>query len=232
MNPVVAILLTTFEEEGKSDRTNAALRTIRGIKQNLIYDQVLWYISDDASPTVHTQAIVNEIGPSYQIHLYNSMGRNVGHGMNHCLKHLWEMGIELTMILEDDWELVHPLNFHHHVNLLTNHADIGMIRMGYLSAGIKAELIARENKLWWKIENNGYQYQYAGHASLRHKRFHDTVGMFSEGLRAGENELDFCAKFNAAKDPPAIVWDAEYGQMGAFAHIGGVSVADKPVRFK
>lgn len=230
MNPVVAILLTTFEEQGHSFRTNTAIRTIQGIKQHLHYDQVLWYVSDDGSPKEHVDAVLAEIGPNYRIYLYNSAGKNVGHGMNYCLQQLWEMGIDLTMILEDDWELNRPLELMPYVNLLMNHTDIGMIRMGYLSAGIEADLISREDRLWWKFRQNGYQYQYAGHASLRHRRFHDAVGMFSDGYRAGQNELDFCAKYNAASNPPGIVWPAEYGQWGPFSHIGGISMADKPVR--
>lgn len=221
--PPIWVLLTTYQ------RTDIALQTIRGIKKNLQYANIGWVITDDSTGGDHLQRLKDEIGTTYSMVTYdNEKHLGVGHNMNHGLRKIWEMGADLTLVLEDDWLLEKPFDPTNAVNLLMNNADIGMVRWGYLSAGLNADVISRENHLWLKFNANNYQYIYAGHASLRHKRLHQSAGMFTEGLRPGANELDFCGKYNS-KPNPAIVWDMDYGHIGPFAHIGSESLADVPV---
>lgn len=218
------ILLTTYT------RTDIAIKTIRGIKDNFQYSNIGWCITDDSTGGEHIQKLKNEIGGSYSIVVYdNEKHLGVGHNMNWGLRKIWEMGADLVLRLEDDWLLEKPFDPTSCVNLLMNNADMGMIRLGYLSYGLQADLISREDRLWWAFRNTGYTYTYAGHAALVHKRFHQAVGMYSEGLRPGDNELDFCAKFNATVNAPKIVWPADYGNIGPFIHIGAESLADIPV---
>lgn len=219
MNPIICILLTTYR------RTDVALKTIQGIKQYLQWDQVYWYISDDGTPEPnHVKQLIDKIGSNYRIEVYNSNRRGVGHGMNHCLWRIFDE-TPLCIIAEDDWQLTQPLDIRPYVELLMNHEDIGYCRMGYLSAGPKTEIISAENKLWLRFQPSNYQYNYAGHAGLRHHRLHQKVGYFSEGLSPGQNELDFCSRYNATPDAPAIVWNLDYGHQGAFHHIGGDSLS-------
>lgn len=228
--PAVYVLITTYHDS-RFPRNETALRTIQAVKKNLRYENYGFYISDDGSTDpAHVESLVAEASENKPYYLYNGQRRGVGHGMNYCMRHLFSMGVELVMILEDDWELTRPLDLNPYVNLLMNNDYIGMIRMGYMSAGLSAEMISAEGHLWWKFYRGNYQYTYAGHASLRHRRLHDAVGLFSEPadriLSPGQNELDFCYKYNTALTAPSIVWPAEYGQWGPFAHIGSVSLAD------
>lgn len=219
--PPIWILLTTFQ------RTECAIKTVRAVKQNLLWPNIGFVVTDDTSDGDHLDRIMEEIGGTYAVHRYdNAAHKGVGHNMNYGLRKIWEFGAELTMILEDDWELVNPFDPTPHVRLLMNHSDIGMIRLGYLSVGLAGELISREDHLWMQLQRNGNQYVYAGHASLRHLRFHQRVGMFTEGLRPGANELDFGGRYNKIPNPPAIVWDMDYGRIGPFHHIGSESLAD------
>lgn len=221
VNPPVYVLLTTY------NRTSTALKTIQAIKENLKYDNYGFMISDDGSEDPdHISQLLEEIHGFVPCYLYNGERKGVGHGMNYCMQYLWALGVNHIMMVEDDWLLTKPLYLQAYVNLLSNYPDIGMIRFGYLSAGLSGNLISAENKLWWKFSKNDYQYIYTGHASIRHKRLHDFCGLFSEGLSPGQNELDFCAKYNSTVNAPAIVWDAEYGMFGPFDHIGGTSLAD------
>lgn len=217
------ILLTTYK------RTETAIKTIQGVKENFIWPNIGWMISDDGTGGNHVQRLRDEIGGSYAIETYDSARKGVGHGMNYSLRRIWEMGADLVLRLEDDWFLEKSFDPADCVNLLMNNADIGMVRLGYLSYGLQADLISREEKLWWAFRNTGYTYTYAGHAALVHKRFHQVVGMYAEGLRPGDNELDFCGKFNAKPNAPKIVWPAKYGNIGPFVHIGSESLADIPV---
>lgn len=217
------ILMTTYK------RTEVAVKTIQGIKQNFQWPNIGWVVTDDGTGGDHLSTLVNEIGGSYTIVSYDGARKGVGHNMNWGLRKIWEMGAELTLMLEDDWYLDKPFDPTAHVNLLMNNPYAGMIRYGYLSAGLQADVISEQDKLWLKFRQNNYQYIYAGHASLRHRRLHERVGMFSEGLRPGDNELDFCAKYNATSNAPQIYWPMDYGNVGPFLHIGSESLADVPV---
>lgn len=221
--PPIWILLTTYK------RREIALRTIRGVKDNLLWPNIGWVITDDGSGEDHLQVLRDEIGGSYAIETYDGQRRGVGHNMNWGLRRIWEMGADLTLVLEDDWYLEKPLDMTPYVNLLMNNADIGMIRLGYLSYNLLSTIIKQEDKLWLKFLQNGNQYVYAGHASLRHKRLHQAVGMFTEGLAPGANELDFCGRYNhrhSVGAAPDIVWPLEFGWLGPFSHIGSESLAD------
>jgi hypothetical protein len=222
--PPIWVLLTTYH------RTEIALKTIRGIKENFLWSNIGWVIADDATGGDHLKQLKDEIGGSYSVVTYdNEKHLGVGHNMNYGLRTIWEMGADLTLVLEDDWLLEKPFDPTPAVNLLMNDPNAGMVKWGYLSAGANADIISAENNLWLRFQRNDYTYIYTGHASLRHKRLHQHVGMFAEGLRAGENELDFCNKYNSAVYAPDIYWDLRYGHIGPFVHIGSESLADIPV---
>lgn len=217
------VLITTYK------RTEIALRTIRALKENFLWPNIGFILCDDGTGGDHLNILKEEIGGSYSMAVYDGQRKGVGHNLNWGLRKIWEYGAELTLYLEDDWLLEKPFDPTPSVNLLMNNPDVGMVRYGYLSAGLEASLVSRENALWWEMKRTGYTYVYTGHASLRHKRLHEKVGMFSEGLRPGENELDFCSKYNLAPNAPKIMWPAEYGHTGPFIHIGAESLADVPV---
>jgi hypothetical protein len=217
-------LMTTYQ------RTDIAIKTIRGIKENFLYDNIGWVITDDSTGGDHLQRLKDEIGGSYSIVSYdNEKHLGVGHNMNWGLRKIWEMGADLTIMLEDDWYLEKPFDPTPAVNLLMRNPKVGMVKWGYLSAGANADVVSEEKKLWLKFNQNGYTYIYTGHASLRHKRLHQQVGMFTEGLRPGDNELDFCGKYNATPNAPDIYWQLDYGHIGPFVHIGDVSLSNIPV---
>jgi hypothetical protein len=202
------------------------LRTVRGIKENLRWPNLGFILVDDGSGQEYVDRVVEEIGVTNHLWVYQSNHKGVGHNMNVGLQHIFDLGGELLMLLEDDWELTTPLDLTPYVNVVLNN-DVGLIRMGYLNVGLRAELVSHENMLWWQLERKPevQQYTYTGHAGLRHKRLFDRVGMFSEGLSPGQNELDYCSKYNYAQNPPAILWPAEWGVWGKFEHIGGDSLS-------
>jgi len=225
--PPVYIILTTYK------RTEVALKTIRGIKNNLQWSNIGWIVTDDGSPPEHMEAIKKEIGGSYTLHIYDSAGKGVGHGMNWAINKIKELGAKLFIMCEDDWELLQPLDFKPYVRLLMEHESISMIRMGYLSYGISGELFPAVGKLWFKLFNTGFTYTFSGHASLRHLRFHEQYGMYKEGLVPGLTELSMCGQVNAKPDGPVIVWPIDdFGASGPFVHIGSESLADEEVRNK
>lgn len=222
IDPVVTILMTTYL------RTGCAIKTIQGLKQNLLWPQINWWISDDGSPREHTQAIVNEIGPSYNIQLFNSERRGVGFGMNYCLRKIYEK-TSLVFLTEDDWFLDKPLDLRPYVNLLTNHPEYGLVRFGYMCADLLLYVISEENKLLYRVEPNLQTYRYVGHPKLVASRFFEYYGWFDEGIPPGLTELAMCGRVNSKQPGPHIVIPADYSCYGAFSHLGSTSLADTPV---
>lgn len=213
--PSVSILIITYK------RTAIALRTISGLQQHLQYSGPLhWHIADDGSNVEHIEALHNAIG---NCTLTNSKRQGVGVSMNlgmtECFNHS-----DFILWLEDDWYLEQPFNLDEHVKLLTNNVDLGMVQLGYISPGIKGELISAEGLLWWRLAK-GPQYTFTGHAALRHRRFFEAYGFYKPGLAPGYTELYMCGTFNG-KQGPDIVVPAWTGIWGVFSHIGSESLKD------
>lgn len=217
--PAVYIILTTYK------RTQFALQTIDSIHRNLLWSNLGWIICDDHSEGNHVSQLVEAIGQTNHLWIYDSQRRGVGNGMNTALNYVWSIGGSLILMLEDDWELKYPMDLTPYVNTLLNHEQHGMIRFGYLSPGVQATLINEENRLYWKTEDNGFQYRFTGHPSLRHKRFHDVYGYYDEGLAPGYTELSMCGKVNARSGPNILI-PADGGWYGYFHHIGAESLKD------
>lgn len=216
--PIICILLTTYK------RTEVALSTIRGLKQNMLWGNIMWWVSDDGSPSGHVKQLIEEIGHSYRIETYNSNRKGVGHGMNYSLDKIFEI-TPLVLVMEDDWYLHQPMDMTPYVRTLMNHEEYGMIRFGYLSTNILMKTQAAENKLYYTLEPNEETYRFTGHPSLRHKRFHEKYGWYREGLAPGETELSMCHNVNSIVGP-IIAHPGDYNCYGAFHHIGSESLAN------
>lgn len=213
----LTVLLTTYK------RTKLAIQTIQSTINNLRYDNYQIIIYDDGSPEGHVKALRDVCDP---VDVYVGNRKGVGHGMNWGIRRAAELDSNYVLTLEDDWELVKPLNPVPAMKLLEN-PEFGMVRFGYLSAGAKGKLISGQHKLWFKFEPyEKFQYSYAGHPSIKHARFHKEYGMFAEGLSPKQNELNFCSKVNQKPNGPAILWCMDYNYMGPYHHIGTESLGD------
>jgi glycosyltransferase involved in cell wall biosynthesis len=222
LNPPVYLVLTTY------NRKDCAVKTIEAIKRNLIYDNYGWYLVDDGSSPSYIEELKALIGSDRYIYTYDSQRRGVGHGMNHALRDLWDQGINYTLHLEDDWELINPLQLEPYIRTIEQVPTVGMIRFGYLSTGILATTIGEaetgiKDILYWRLEENQETYRFTGHPSLRHRRFHDKYqsgsGLYDEGLTPGMTELSMCGKVNKYTHYQ-ILYPCACGQWGFFAHIG------------
>lgn len=216
MDEIIHVLLTTYV------RTDCAVRTVDAVKRNLRWPDIQWWISDDGSPAGHVDQLVETINGPYT--LYNSERKGVGHGMNTCLRAIFSQGT-LVLVLEDDWELTNPFDPTPYVRLLEDHLDYGMVRLGYLSGNLSGITESVENRILWRLKHNGETYRFAGHPSLRHKRFHESYGYYPEDRSPGLTELAMCHNVNAISGPH-IVYPAECGQWGIFGHIGAEHLGD------
>lgn len=217
--PAVYILLTTYK------RTDTALRTIQNIKEKLVYENYGWYVSDDGSSQEHINAVMDAIGTDYHRYFFNSNRKGVGYGMNSCLMQLWQMGVDLVISMEDDWELNRPLDLVPYVKTLVDHPENSLIRFGYLAEGLLGRTIAFEGQMYWNLIHDSYTYRFAGHPHLKHRRFHDHYGYYDEGWPAGKTELSMAGKVNL-KEGPNLLYPTDCATYGFFSHIGTESLKD------
>lgn len=213
--PLVIALIITFK------RTELAIRTIKAVKERLIYPNLGWHIADDGSPNGHVSALREVIGSDVPMTdaKRKGAGRSMNLGMRECL-----LRCSYILWLEDDWELIRPLDLRPCVKLLGQQEGIGMVRLAYLSPGLVGSLIQHSDQLWWCLDK-GPQYTFTGHAALRHAKFCKAYGDYKEGLAPGETELWMCQHFTDT-DGPKIAVPADGGIYGYFAHIGGASLAN------
>lgn len=217
--PAVYIILTTYR------RTQIALRTIEGLKNNLSYQNLGWIITDDGSDIEDLDKLIDAIGRTNHLKVFLNKRHGTGHNMNTALQHVWDIGGSLTLMMEDDWLLEKPMDLTPYVDVLTKHPEHGMIRFGYIAAGLSGELINEEGRFYWKLRKDGYMYNYTGHPALRNKAFYDAYGKYTEGLAPGATELAMCGAVNS-RPGPNILLPADSGWYGFFAHIGAESLAD------
>jgi len=199
-SPLVIVLLITYE------RTEVALETIRGIKERIRYPNLGWHIADDGSNGNHVQALMEEIGPDYEVTVSNTGGHSVGKSMNMGIAKCLERA-DMWLHWEDDWVPNMEIELRPCVELLQENQEIGMIRMGRLSADLHGRVIVGGDRLWWRLDKSKQLWTWVGHAAMRHRRFHDAYGVYPEGLTPGKTELGMQSQVQY-KEGPDIVWPA------------------------
>ncbi len=211
MGPIVVILLTY-------QRTEYAVRTIRAALAHLRYQgNLLWYVADDGSTAEHVAA-VHEALAGQKVIGAHSERIGYGAGANKAW-HVAHEHADLTLWLEDDWELRAELDLTSYARLLTDTPDIGMVRLGYLNLGMAGQVFGYDGKLYWRLERAVNPYVFTGHPSLRHRRFREAYGPYPEGLNPGQTELGYAWLFRSGQGPD-IVFPAANGEWGPFGHIG------------
>lgn len=218
MTEHLTVVLITYK------RTDYAVRTIQALGTFLHYPTWGWYISDDGSPSEHLEAVtaatVLTDRPPVGSH---SEAISYGAGANRGLTEAFKHG-QLVLMLEDDWELTRPLDIWKWAALLMERPDIGMVRTGYLNTGIRGDVISHNGSQYWTLDDTESRHHsshaFAGHPALIHQRFFDSYGLYPERWQPGETELRMCWQISS-QSGPAIVWPAELGAAGPWAHIGG-----------
>lgn len=221
---LVNIIITTYDK-GNGNRYGLLYKTIQGLKDNLIYPNLSWSITDDGSPNYEDMKnTVGEMLSPTDVVFFNTERKGVGYAKNNALRHAFQSS-PMVLLLEDDWYLHQKFDLLRHVQHILDHPEVGMIRFGYIGGTtLEAQYIGYSPfDTYWTLKQGSDVYVYSGQVSLRHKVFYDKVGWHSEGISAGEEELDMCKRYNGTPDAPLIQWAAEYGttlNAGPFYNIG------------
>lgn len=214
MELITVILITA----GTSlERTEYVARTIRSFRKHVLYPNLRWFIGDDGSDQNHIDTILDELDGCVIAGIWsekNSYGKSANEGIR--------SSNDLMFFLEDDWELQVDLDLDHYASLLLEDESVGMVRLGYLNAEITGTTFGYGSRMYWRLSDES-AYIFTGHPSLRHRRFHDRAGMYTEMLQPGETELAMAWSYKDSPSPkPSIVWPSWIGQYGYFGHIGSV----------
>lgn len=217
MSEHLTIVLITYR------RTDYALRTINNVCDNLRYPNFSWYVADDGSDEAHVNTILETLDRRKQSLLgWHREPISYGAGANRGVRLGLDRG-DLVLMLEDDWALEQPLDIWAWCALLMEQQEIGMVRMGYINAGIDAQLVSLNGSLYWALNDERSRtfssFAFAGHPSIIHRRFFDEYGYYPERWQPGETELKMCWQV-AALDGPLVVWPITLGERGPWGHIG------------
>jgi len=215
--PRVVIVLVTCA------RTEYAVRTVRSVRENLVYSQELgWYVADDGSPGSHFEDVVQALGDAPIIGCHSEdfvPGKKwPGKSWNKA----WEFAHEWTPIvlwMEDDFILVRQLDITPYVKLLMGREDVGMIRLGLLPVGLDCHTVGHDGIHYLEIKSST-PYQFSGNPSLRHRRFAQFYGPYPENVNPGDTEVDYDNKIRSVRGGPKIYWPVDLGGWGIFNHVG------------
>lgn len=224
--PPVCVIITTYK------RTAIACQTLQGLRDHLIYPDLIWLIADDGSEPEHIQALKDVLGPDRSVLITNAERGGVGRSKNLALQEAFKYTPYIFMT-EDDWWLDSDLDLKPHVKCLMDRKDVGMIRFGFLGGPMDAHLEDMNGPFsyYLTLKQGSGVYVYSGQISLRHKRFYNACGYHAEGVPPGVEEEEFCHRYNATPDAPLILWPSVYAPAwGPFANIGmGASLNATPV---
>lgn len=146
-----------------------------------------------------------------------------GYNANTALK---QINNNYIFLIEDDYIAHRPVDFVSGVSLMEAQSNIGLIRYDGIAAHNGLILHLREaNTQTGKVDyciidkNSKHLNVYSNRPHLRHRRFTDCYGYYTEGQPLGVTEETMAHNVLDKKECPdvAILWD---GIANAFEHIG------------
>lgn len=216
--PRLAIAMVTYK------RTDEALRTIRGVSENLVYPNELigWFVGDDGSEKAHSNALILEIARTSHGRLMNYHNERftpmTGRGWNRVLGLGYQYS-DFVLWLEDDWELTKPFFIEPYIRMLMEREDVGLVRLGHLAVGSDVHIVGHNGVHYLKYLKST-QYAYSGNPQIRHARYVKHYGWYATDKNPGEIELDYDARFREFPGGPEIWRPADIPGWGVFGHIG------------
>jgi glycosyltransferase involved in cell wall biosynthesis len=201
MLPPITIFIITY------NRPNPIRHTINALMENLHYEgELRWLICDDSSGGTYLDDLHDDY-PHFQL---SSTTHNRGWGANFNWHYLTMLSTDLAFMIEDDYVLQKPLDITPGAALLTLNTNIGKVRYDGLAGHTNLIASVQEHNIsalvtdvkQGNLYTGRYQYweisPYSGHAficsnrpNLFHRRFYSEYGLYLEGYKLGDTELEF-----------------------------------------
>jgi len=215
--PVLPIIFLTYG--ANAERTEYAIRTVRSNMANLEYDgELLWIVADDGSSNHHWNAVCSLADP---LAYFSFRSDRAGYGSN--ANKAWAIARAIGPVsfwLEDDWELQERTNITPYVEMLLEQESVGMVRLGYLPVDLTITTVGLNGRVYLAV-HKGVQYAFSGNPHLKHTRFFEAYGEYSEEYAPGDTEVDYDHKVRHSEGP-LIVRPAALNEWGPWGHIGMV----------
>jgi len=220
--PKVSVVFITY------NRPDFLVDSIKAIRNNCKYPNLELIVSDDG-----TKPSIKKFLHDLAIDKLVTSETNQGLGAN-SNKGIKAATGEYILHLQDDFECVSTEPFiEKSIQIIKNHSDVGLVRLHHstrfpnkidykLPDGTPYSILGFDQPK--DMKNNIYIY--SDHPHLKKSNFHDKSGYFTEGLKVGETEDDFCKRFNSnRKYKVATLW-----RTNLFKNNGLIKSTRKPTK--
>jgi len=219
--PPLTILIVTY------DRPREIRATIRALYERaaLLYPGTIhWHIADDGTGSGYVAGLLHDF-PSLDISHTITDRKGWGANVNKALQSITTDYIYLN---EDDYVPIRDLDLARGVALLQAETDLGIVRYDGIS-GHTLNLELRESATnlgtlnYCRISKRSPHLNvYSHRPHLKHRRLHDTVGLYKEGLALGATEEEFAHRIKDGeyRDKPPYIAILPDGIIPCFDHIG------------
>ena len=220
---MIVVMLLTF------DRMDVARITLESVAANLGISEDVWmHIADGGSSQEYRDELVELARKHYgdRVSVSNSEGKGYGGNYNKATQVVHQIA-DLILPLEDDWQLLRPLNIDPIARVLRS-GVFRCVRMGRLSytQELRCHFVWAEGLHWLALDpSSAERHVFAGGPRLETVEFGRKLGPWDENIVAGGTEFNVCARPESRQGvgwPVSLILPPE----GAFAHIGAVK-ADK-----
>jgi len=202
-SPKVSVVFITY------NRPDFLMDSIKAIRNNCKYPNLELIVSDDG-----TKPSIKKFLHDLAIDKLVTSETNQGLGAN-SNKGIKAGTGEYILHLQDDFECVSTEPFiEKSIQIIKTHSDVGLVRLHHstrfpnkidykLPDGTPYSILGFDQPK--DMKNNIYIY--SDHPHLKKSDFHDKSGYFTEGLKVGETEDDFCKRFNSNRNyKVATLW--------------------------
>jgi glycosyltransferase involved in cell wall biosynthesis len=216
--PLVTILIVTY------DRPDEIRRTLAALVNHLHYSgELRWHIADDGTPGSYLDDLRRDFPV---LNLARSVTQRGGWGVN-VNTALRAATTDLVFLCEDDYVAQRAADLDRGVIVLAAQPGIGLVRYDGIGGHVGMNLWLCEarqeertvNYLEIDRRHSAHLNVYSNRPHLKHRRFHDAVGYYAEGLSLGFTEESFAHRVKDA-DPGCGVAILGDGIEYSFDHIG------------
>jgi len=223
---MIGVMLFTY------DRLECARRTLDALRSNLYTPEPLWmHIADDGSSQEYRDELLS-IAHAYwgeNVSVTNTERKGYGASYNAATQIVHHIA-DIVLPLEDDWELIRPLDITSIVQVLRD-GKFGCVRLGYIgyTQELRGKFIYSAGKHWLAFDPDSPEpHVFAGGPRLETVEYEQSIGPWPEGLAAGITEFQV-AHIRASRI--GVAWPVELVNVrgDAFVHIGSREVKDEPL---
>lgn len=225
-NNRVTLLLLTY------NRFDYAKQTLMSALDNIMTTKKLAvHIADDGTGYEYTDRLRHIAGGYAHVEgITVTDSRRGGYGRNFNLAtQVIHQHSDYVLVLEDDWELMKPLDLDRLIRALDGGIGVECIRLGYMSftQALYGRVMAPPPH-WEKYlllnPNSDEPHVFAGHPRLETRMYQQRVGPWPEGLAPGDTEFAVAHKKQARI---GVAWPMfNDPDNSVFQHIGTIRSTD------